>query len=119
MAQLTMHPNGEIRGTPDEQPAGSHAITLIAAGNFMTDREPELKSDLEAQFDELGTNLGQVGDRSAGHAGDSQSLSSEEDATEESVEELADTDQAFEAPERPLARRDKPAAIPRRWKSAR
>ena len=48
-------------------------------------------------MDELGNKPGQVGNRSAGQAGDSQGLSSEEDASEESVEELADTEQAFEA----------------------
>ena len=58
---------------------------------------PELTSDHEAQLDELGTDPGQVGDRSAGQSGDSQALSSEEDANNESVEELADTDQALEA----------------------
>lgn len=61
------------------------------------ERAPELTSDLEAQLDELGTDPGQVGDRSAGQSGDSQALSSEEDANNESVEELADTDQALEA----------------------
>jgi len=61
------------------------------------ERAPELTSGLEAQLDELGTDPGQVGDRSAGQSGDSQALSSEEDANNESVEELADTDQALEA----------------------
>ncbi len=61
------------------------------------ERAPELKRDLEAQLDELGDKPGQVGNRSAGQAGDSQALSSEEDASDESVEELADTEQALEA----------------------
>jgi peptidoglycan hydrolase CwlO-like protein len=61
------------------------------------ERAPELKGDLEAQLDELGDKPGQVGNRSAGQAGDSQALSSEEDASDESVEELADTEQALEA----------------------
>jgi len=61
------------------------------------ERSPERKGDLEAQLDELGTNPGQVGDRSAGQTGGSQALSSVEDASDESVEELADTDQASEA----------------------
>jgi hypothetical protein len=52
---------------------------------------PELKTNVEAQLDELGTDPGQVGVSSAGQAGDTQALSSEEDATEESVEELAET----------------------------
>lgn len=61
------------------------------------ERAPERKTDLEAQLDELGTDRGQVGERSAGQAGDTQALSPEEDATEESVEELAETEQALEA----------------------
>jgi hypothetical protein len=61
------------------------------------ERSPELKSDLEAQLDELGDDPGQVGESSAGQSGDTQGLSSEEDVSEESVEELAETDQALEA----------------------
>jgi hypothetical protein len=61
------------------------------------ERAPELKGDLEAQLDELGDKPGQVGHRSAGQAGDSQALSAEEDASDQSVEELADTEQALEA----------------------
>jgi len=53
--------------------------------------------DNEAQLDELGKDSGQVGPDSAGQSGDTQSLSEIADASEESVEELADTDQAFEA----------------------
>ena len=61
------------------------------------ERAPERKEDLEARLDELGKDPAQVGSRSAGQAGGSQALSSKEDANEESVEELADTDQASEA----------------------
>lgn len=61
------------------------------------ERAPELKSDLGAGLDELGTDPSQVGERSAGQTGGSQGLSSLEDAGEESVEELADTDQALES----------------------
>ncbi len=61
------------------------------------ERSPQRRSDLEARLDELGDDPGQVGERSAGQAGDSQALSSEEEATNESVEELADSDQAIEA----------------------
>lgn len=61
------------------------------------ERSPERRSDLEARLDELGDDPGQVGERSAGQAGGSQALSSEEEAANESVEELADTDQALEA----------------------
>jgi hypothetical protein len=61
------------------------------------ERSPERKSDLEAQADELGTDPAQVGERSAGQAGNSQGLSPIEEASGESVEELSDTDQASEA----------------------
>jgi len=53
--------------------------------------------DNEAKLDELGNDPAQVGPRSAGQAGDSQRLSHIEDADAQSVEELADTDQALEA----------------------
>jgi hypothetical protein len=61
------------------------------------ERSPELTGDLEAQLDELGTDPAQVGVDSAGQSGDAQGLSSDEDANEESVEELAETEQAMEA----------------------
>jgi hypothetical protein len=53
--------------------------------------------DNEAQMDELGNDPGQVGSDSAGQSGDTQGLSQIADAAGESVEELADTDQAYEA----------------------
>jgi hypothetical protein len=55
------------------------------------------RGDNEARLDELGTDPGQVGPGSAGQSGDMQRLSEIEDASEESVEELADTDQTWEA----------------------
>ena len=61
------------------------------------ERSPELKGDLEAQLDELGDDPGQVGIDSAGQSGDTQGLSSIEDANEESVEELAEAEQGLEA----------------------
>jgi len=51
----------------------------------------------EAAPHELGTDPRQVGSDSAGQSGDPQRLSTTADANEESVEELADTDQALEA----------------------
>jgi hypothetical protein len=51
----------------------------------------------EARPDELGNDPGQVGPESAGQSGDTQRLSHVEEASEESVEELAETDQALEA----------------------
>src|ERR1700722_9705606 len=60
-------------------------------------RSPERKGDLEAQLDDLGDNPGHMGTRSAGQSGDSQALSSVAEASDESVEELAASDQALEA----------------------
>ena len=51
----------------------------------------------EAQVDEPGSDPGQVGSDSAGQSGDTQGLSPIADAAGESVEELDDTDQAYEA----------------------
>jgi hypothetical protein len=53
--------------------------------------------DNEAQLDELGNDPSQVGSDSAGQSGDATGLSDSEDANEESVDELAETDQAYEA----------------------
>jgi len=66
-------------------------------GVDLNERSPELKGDLEARPDELGSDPRQVGLESAGQSGDQQELSPIEEANEESVEELADTDQAIEA----------------------
>jgi hypothetical protein len=51
----------------------------------------------EAAPDELGNDPGQVGPDSAGQSGDAEGLSSTEDVANESVLELADSDQALEA----------------------
>jgi hypothetical protein len=61
------------------------------------ERDPYLESDNQAQMDELGNDPRQVGPESAGQSGDSQGLSEFADADEESVEELAETDQPFES----------------------
>ena len=53
--------------------------------------------DKEAQMDERGDDPGQVGPDSGGQSGDTQGLSQIADAADESVEELADTGQAYEA----------------------
>lgn len=53
--------------------------------------------DNEAQLDELGNDPAQVGPDSAGQSGDLQGLSEIEDEDDQSVEELADDDQALEA----------------------
>ena len=61
------------------------------------ERDPQLESDDQAQLDELGNDPAQVGPRSAGQSGSSQGLSHIAESEDESVEELADTDQAFES----------------------
>jgi hypothetical protein len=58
----------------------------------LRDREAE-----GAQMDELGDDPGQVGPDSAGQSGDPQGLPITAESNDESVEELADTDQAIEA----------------------
>jgi hypothetical protein len=55
------------------------------------------RRDNEAQLDELGNDPRQVGTDSAGQSGDPQRLSIVPDATNESVAELADSDQGVEA----------------------
>jgi hypothetical protein len=52
---------------------------------------------IDARMDELGTDPGQVGPDSAGQSGDAQGLSEVADAADESVEDLADTGQSYEA----------------------
>jgi len=70
----------------------------IKSNRFESDeRSPERKGDLQAQLDELGSDPAQVGVDSAGQTVSSQGLSEVRDADEESVEELADADQAIEA----------------------
>ena len=72
----------------------------------------------EAQMEEHGSDLGQAGSDSAGQSGDTQGLSQVADVDEESVGELVETDQAYEAeavegiedagnhPERPVRTRE-------------
>jgi hypothetical protein len=55
------------------------------------------RGDEQAKLDDLGNDPGQVGPGSAGQSGDPQNLSSIEDSSNESVQELADSDQALEA----------------------
>jgi hypothetical protein len=63
----------------------------------LPERDPELRSDNQAQLDELGDDPAEVGRDSAGQSGGSEGLSSIEDASDESVEELAGTGQAIES----------------------
>jgi len=58
---------------------------------------PELKGDLQAQPDDLGTDPSAVGPKSAGQTASSLGLSAEPEAIENSVEDLSDSDQALEA----------------------
>jgi hypothetical protein len=53
--------------------------------------------DREGQPDEPGHDHGQVGPDSGGQSGDTQGLSPIADEADESVEELADTGQGYEA----------------------
>lgn len=55
------------------------------------------RDDHQARPDYLGNDPGQVGPDSAGQSGDPQDLSGIADVNDESVEELAETDQAYEA----------------------
>jgi hypothetical protein len=73
-----------------EQPQETSRVDL-------NERSPELREDNQARLDELGTDPGQVGSDSAGQSGDPQRLSELAGVNEESVEELADTDQAIES----------------------
>jgi hypothetical protein len=67
------------------------------ANENVDERSPERKGDLEAQLDELGSNPSEVGMNSAGQSASSLGLADEPEVTEDSVEDLADTDQAVEA----------------------
>ena len=51
----------------------------------------------EAQIEKNGSDLGQAGSDSAGQSGDVQRLSQVADVDEESVGELAETEQTYEA----------------------
>lgn len=53
--------------------------------------------DIDKELDKVRTDTGQVGPDSGGQSGDTQGLSEIADAADESVEELADTGQAYEA----------------------
>ena len=55
------------------------------------------RGDNPAQMDELENRPGETGPESAGQSGDTQNLSTVEDVADESVQELADEDQPFEA----------------------
>ena len=60
-------------------------------------RRNKSNGENEAQMDELGNAPGEVGSDSAGQSGDSQGLSEIAGETDESVQELAETGQSYEA----------------------
>lgn len=55
------------------------------------------RRDSEAKIDEQGDDLGQVGSDSGGQSGDTQGLTSIAEDADESVEELVETGQDYEA----------------------
>ena len=55
------------------------------------------RGDNQAQLDELGNATGHAGPESAGQSGDLQELSQVEDSSDESVAELADSEQSLGA----------------------
>jgi hypothetical protein len=57
------------------------------------------RTDNQADLDELGHDPRQTGPGSAGQSGDLQELPLDEEESDESVEELAEEDQAIEAAE--------------------
>ncbi len=81
-------------------------------------RRAKERRDLEAEFDELGMDPGQVGAESGGQSGDAQGLPANTEAADESVQQLSEEDQAYEAeiiagveeagdrPERPVRSRE-------------
>ena len=60
-------------------------------------RRADERRDRDAELDELGSDPGQVGPESGGQSGDAQDLETDSEAGDESVEELSEDDQAYEA----------------------
>ena len=60
-------------------------------------RKANERRDREAELVELDTDVEQIGSESGGQSGDTQGLSIVRDAADESVEELAEEGQAYEA----------------------
>jgi hypothetical protein len=63
----------------------------------LPERDPELKGDNQARVDELGNDPAEIGPDSAGQSGGSEGLSDIQEASGESVEELAGSGQALES----------------------
>jgi hypothetical protein len=72
---------------------------LASKVGLLSERENCVRNqgDEQARMDEIGHDPAQVGPGSAGQSGDLQRLSAIEDVTNESVQELADSDQSMEA----------------------
>jgi len=108
------HYTYRLRYFPQSAQASNALFTKsIAEGNEMAgdprkqqdERSPERKGDLEAQWDELGTDPAQVGLDSAGQDGSLQRVSTVREATEHSPGRLAAVDgieDATDHPERPV-----------------
>ena len=60
-------------------------------------RKANERRDREAELDELDADSEQVGSESGGQSGDMQGLAPDTEVYDESVEELAEDDQAYEA----------------------
>ena len=60
-------------------------------------RRADERRDRDAELDELGSDPGQVGPESGGQSGDAQDLEGDTEAADESVEQLSEDDQAYEA----------------------
>jgi len=89
----------------------------------LPERDPELKGDnparIDARIDELGNDTPEIGPDSAGQSGGSEGLSDIQEASGESVEELAGSGQVLESdalagveyagdhPEKPLPTHEK------------
>jgi hypothetical protein len=103
-----------MAGRPAGRPADDNFAALIAS---QQERKPKVnvswgctqaqwevngmsrkkRKNSEAELDELGTDPGQVGPESGGQSGDTQGLAEVSEAVSESVENLAEDDQAYEA----------------------
>ena len=112
VASKTPHPNGgEIHLM------GSHCSALDCGVREVFIVRRKLRKD-EVPIEELESDTEEASSDSAGQSGDDQGLSQIGDVEEESVEELADTDQAYAAevvegvedaedhPERPVRTRE-------------
>jgi hypothetical protein len=60
-------------------------------------RRANERRDRDAEFDEKDTESEQTGPESGGQSGDAQGLDADTEAADESVQELAEDDQAYEA----------------------